>query len=720
MGDVNNDSFLDIIVGNFNDTNQVYINNQNGSFTKLDLPLAAGNMTTSVSVADLDGVNGLDIVFGNDGEHNTILLNNGFGSFNRDAIILPGERKSTTSITIADINGDGKMDVVVGNDEQESQIYFNEEFPFSEAMNISNKAKSSTILLVDINDDGLLDLVFGNADYPNQIIPFASECSNGGATLHSKSWCMKCPKYTTRYLQSSCLESMRDTVQVEMLLPNYVQNSCTEKITQDLSEPCRPLTERSLGNNECTPCRSGHYFDTKIIRDCATPTSSRCIKCEPGTYAPDNISLVDTCLKCPDRLNTIASGSTNCSECDEGYYLESDVDASTLFNDASKHCIKCPDGGKCDKSTTVETIQIKRGFWRDSNKTATIHKCHNNSTACEGSENNNRSSHDQFIEEYCTANHTGALCESCTKKSQYFDMQGGECTDCPTARHVALVICGMIVVVTVVAWLFNFISKHIIAKLLHRLGRGIKIWSTKSKIFISTYQILRVFGDVYGVSFDENFAAWMNISELGSLNSLKTISNIGVCGGGMPITTQYTLQALWPFFVVLSAIVFIALYLVLVYGRQWEGRRRFEAITTQLKQKSLQCSIIVLYFALPLVAEQIFDAKMCRAFDTNDKENLTNSYLLMDKTTLCNLGDTTFYSLQIRFWIFFVIWILLVPMSLYMLLWYNVSSIRSGVITKLGDSCRFLWEGVSQSINVVLGDIVYISHGFPHWYHFIY
>ena len=34
----------------------------------------------------------------------------------------------------------------------------------------------------------------------------------------------------------------------------------------------------------------------------------------------------------------------------------------------------------------------------------------------------------------------------------------------------------------------------------------------------------------------------------------------------------------------------------------------------------IQATIVVIYFALPLVVERIFDALKCRAFNTNDNE----------------------------------------------------------------------------------------------------
>ena len=109
----------------------------------------------------------------------------------------------------------------------------------------------------------------------------------------------------------------------------------------------------------------------------------------------------------------------------------------------------------------------------------------------------------------------------------------------------------------------------------------------------------------------------------------------------------------------------------------------------------------MLYFTLPLVSQSVFNARRCRSFDTEDKpggNNEVTSYLLMDKKVTCDSKCDIYSSLQSQFWIYFVIWILLVPISCFGILWQNASSIRSGVITKLADACRFLWEGVRPSM----------------------
>ena len=72
--------------------------------------------TTSVTLGDVDGDGDLDLVVGNYAETNKLYKNDGSGGFNATGTGLGSNMDNTFSITLGDVDGDGDLDLVVGND----------------------------------------------------------------------------------------------------------------------------------------------------------------------------------------------------------------------------------------------------------------------------------------------------------------------------------------------------------------------------------------------------------------------------------------------------------------------------------------------------------------------------------------------------------------------------------------------------------------------------
>ena len=78
--DVNNDGFIDLIIGNYNQANQLLLNTGEDAIfgSAIDIP-CSGTQTSSLAVVDIDNDGHLDIVFGNWNQKNQLLMNLGDG-----------------------------------------------------------------------------------------------------------------------------------------------------------------------------------------------------------------------------------------------------------------------------------------------------------------------------------------------------------------------------------------------------------------------------------------------------------------------------------------------------------------------------------------------------------------------------------------------------------------------------------------------------------------
>ena len=179
LGDVDWDGDLDVLVGNYNSVNRLYLNNGTAApfsgVTGTNISSDVRN-TFSIVLADVDGDGDLDVLAGNGNQTNRLYLNDGTaapfsGVFGSD---IGSETDETLEIAVADVNGDGDLDLVAGNYYGINRLYLNNGTadPFSSVVssNISNDGHSTfTIALADVDGDSDLDLVAGNEIHTNRL-----------------------------------------------------------------------------------------------------------------------------------------------------------------------------------------------------------------------------------------------------------------------------------------------------------------------------------------------------------------------------------------------------------------------------------------------------------------------------------------------------------------------------------------------------------------------
>lgn len=179
LGDVDGDGDLDMVEGNRNYPNRLYLNNGTSNpwsgIEGMDITSDAHD-TFAIAMSDVDGDGDLDIVAGNCNETNRLYLNNGTPNpFDGvSGIDITSDAHHTVAIAVGDIDGDGDIDLVAGNrNRQANRFYLNNgtSNPWNGIRGLdfgSQMNKTYSIVLADMNQDGYLDLVEGNLRQANR------------------------------------------------------------------------------------------------------------------------------------------------------------------------------------------------------------------------------------------------------------------------------------------------------------------------------------------------------------------------------------------------------------------------------------------------------------------------------------------------------------------------------------------------------------------------
>ena len=117
--DVDGDGDADLVFGNGGFTqNRLYLNDGTGTFTDATasrMPIVT-DPTLAVVCCDVEGDGDPDLVFGNHQRQNRLYLNDGTGTFtDATAARIPVAFDRTEAVACCDVDGDGDGDLVLGN-----------------------------------------------------------------------------------------------------------------------------------------------------------------------------------------------------------------------------------------------------------------------------------------------------------------------------------------------------------------------------------------------------------------------------------------------------------------------------------------------------------------------------------------------------------------------------------------------------------------------------
>ena len=165
LGDLDGDGDLDAVVAKNTDSNEVRLNNGDGTFTLAQDFGDASDDSRDVSLGDLDGDGDLDAVVANNTSSDRVWLNNGNGTLSlHQSFGDVGSRK----IDLGDLDGDGSIDVIIaklGNVEEwrnngNGSLSLTDSFGDADNLNL---------ILGDVDGDGDLDAIVSNPVNDNEV-----------------------------------------------------------------------------------------------------------------------------------------------------------------------------------------------------------------------------------------------------------------------------------------------------------------------------------------------------------------------------------------------------------------------------------------------------------------------------------------------------------------------------------------------------------------------
>lgn len=169
-GDLDNDGWPDLILGNRREPSRIYRNNGDGTFSDItfNTGVAVNAQVMSISLADVDRDGWLDLYFAILGEQNALYLNNGNGTFANYTYASGALDEGIAMGTVFfDYDRDGDPDLYLIHDANQPNILYQNVggghfIDVSRASGLDLAAQGMGVDVADIDQDGWLDVYITN------------------------------------------------------------------------------------------------------------------------------------------------------------------------------------------------------------------------------------------------------------------------------------------------------------------------------------------------------------------------------------------------------------------------------------------------------------------------------------------------------------------------------------------------------------------------------
>ncbi|CAF0880594.1 unnamed protein product [Rotaria sordida] len=166
IGDLNNDTQMDIVVTNSGNENLgIFLGHGNSSFaTQIIYPIGVGSSPGHVIMDDFNRDNWLDVAITDDNDDNIIILiGNGSGTFSTQLTYFTGSGSKPSALAVGYFNNDKYLDLAVANRGRDTiGIFFGLDytsFKHQELCDAGMDSSPDSLAIGDFNNDGHLDMV---------------------------------------------------------------------------------------------------------------------------------------------------------------------------------------------------------------------------------------------------------------------------------------------------------------------------------------------------------------------------------------------------------------------------------------------------------------------------------------------------------------------------------------------------------------------------------
>ena len=158
LGDLNEDGYLDAVLGNFSAVDTVWLNDGSGTFyANGSVPSLFGNYTRAVALGDINDDGHLDAAFANSNFGLRYALGDGSGGFGSQTTLYGG---SGVDVALADVNGDDQLDALLLNSSGVT-VFLNDgsgNLTSGHGPAFGGLFAPKHLAVADLNEDGYTDL----------------------------------------------------------------------------------------------------------------------------------------------------------------------------------------------------------------------------------------------------------------------------------------------------------------------------------------------------------------------------------------------------------------------------------------------------------------------------------------------------------------------------------------------------------------------------------